>query len=334
MAYPPYRSDRRSKVRRWLLIAFSLVVIIALIAVIASRQTEQRGTAEFFTAADEAAGIHEVSSVAFGETLASIGVMTRQDLTRRLSQIVEAASEADALMDIGAPSSIGSSYGTFITSTASWLDGATEVERVILGIMDGAIVETAVADLQRSLDQLRVGDVAYGRFTDSLVETPNSAEIPDFQPIEYIALEESDPLRFNATNLVLRIQSAYSLSPHRDVSVSGMTDPEPVGERAGVPIIPFADKIGINALVTNAGNEDEGKITVDLEVFEVNADVVVTRTEVVDDLAAGASTTVLFDDLEIAAGGLFQAKLTVTVSGDINAENDVWELVFIWNAES
>jgi len=309
-------------------------VIIALIAVVASRRTEQRGTTEFFTAADEAAGIHEVSSVAFGEALASIGIITRQDLTRRLALVAEAASEADALMEVGAPSSIGSSYGTLITATASWLDGATEVERVILGIMDGEIVDSAVADLQGSLDRLRVGDVAYEQFTDSLVDTLDVDELPDFQPTVYIAADESDPLRFNATNLVLRIQSAYSLSPHRDISVSGMTDPEPVGERAGVPIIPFADKIAINALVTNAGNEDEGKIIVDLEVFEVNADVVVTRTDVVDGLAAGASTTVMFDDLEITAGGLFQAKLTVTVTDDINAENDVWELVFIWNAES
>ena len=334
MAYPPYRSARRSKARRWLMIVFSVIVIIALIAVVASRQTEQKSTTGFFTASEEASGISEVSSVAFGEALASIGVVTRQELTRRLSTVVEAAAEADALMDVDVPSSLGSTYGTFVTATASWLGGAAKAERVILGIMDGEIVDTAVQDLQAALDQLRVGDAAYVQFTKTLVGVSDDADIPEFLPIAYVAPVESDPLRFNATNLVLRIQSAYSLAPHRDVSVSGMTDPEPVGDRAGVPIIPYSERIGINSLVTNEGNEDEESIRVDLEVLEVNADVLVTRSEVIDGLAAGASTTVLFDDLEITAGGLYQAKLTVTVAGDINAENDVWELVFIWNAES
>ncbi len=334
MAYPPYRPDRRSKARRWLLIAFSVSVIIALIAVVASRQTEQRSTVEFFSAAQQVSSIHEASSVIFGETLASIGVVTRQDLMRRLESVVEAATEANALMTIDVPPSIGPSYGTMVTATASWLEGAREADRVIVGIMDGEIVDTAVDQLQASLDLLRVGDVAYAQFRESLIDFPEDADLPSFPSIVYIARQEADPLRFNATNLVLRIQSAYSLSPHRDVSVTGMIEPTPVGDRAGVPIVPFSDAIAINALVTNAGNEDEGKIAVDLEVFEINSDVVVTRSSVVDGLAAGASTTVLFDNLEITAGGLYQAKLTVTIDEDIDAENNVWELVFIWNAES
>ncbi len=334
MAYPPYRSARRSKLRRWLLIVFSAFVIISLIAVVVSRRTEERTTVEFFTAAEQATGIHETASAAFGDALASIGVVTRQDLTRRLDSVVASALEADELMAVEAPSSIGPSYGTFVTATASWLEGAREAERVILGIMDGEIVDTAVADLEGALDRLRVGDVAYREFRESLVAVPEGTELPDFRPVAYIAANPSDPLLYNATNLVLRIQGAYSLSPHRDVAVSGMTTPEPVGDRAGVPIVPFADTIGINALITNLGNEDEGTIVVNLEVLEVNADVLVQRSEVVDGLTAGASTTVLFDDLEITAGGLYQAKLTVSVDGDIDAENDVWELVFIWNAES
>ena len=334
MAYPPYRSARRSKTRRWLLIASSLAVIIALIAVVASRQTEQRSAVEFFSAAERVSGIHEVSSAAFGEVLASIGVVTRQDLTRRLDAVVEAAAEADALMAVDVPSSIGPSYGTLATATASWLDGATEAERVILGIMDGEIVDTAVADLQASLDLLRVGDAAYALFRESLVDAPDDADLPVFPSFAYIAPTDSDPLRFSATNLVLRIQSAYSLSPHRDVSITGMIEPTPVGDRAGVPIVPFSETIAINALVTNVGNEDEARIAVNLEVFEINSDVVVRRSSVVDGLVAGASTTVLFDNLEIAAGGLYQAKLTAAIDDDIDAENNVWELVFIWNAES
>ncbi len=334
MAYPAYRSERRLKRRRWLLIVLSLILIVVLIALLASRQTERRGTVEFFAAAETATGLHESGSRAFAETLGSVGLLTRQDLTRRLELIVESATAANEALRVEAPSVIGASFGTMTTATASWLQGAQGVHDVMVGIMDGDIVESAVPDLQRALDQLRVGDLAYQQFLDSLSAVPEGTELADFSPIEYINTKASDPLLYDATNLVLRIQAAYSLAPHRDVSVSGLMNPEPVGDRGGIPVVPFAESVAINAVIVNEGNEDEAAVAIDLEVLNVETNAVVTRSEVVDGLSAGASTTVLFENLDIKPDGLYQAKLTVTISDDIEPGNNVWKLVFIWNAES
>ncbi len=331
MAYPPHRSDRRPRRRRWLTIALSLIVIITLIALLASRQTDQRGTVEFYAAAQDAAVIHDDASVIFGEALASIGVVSRQDLTRRLETVTERTAEASALLEIDVPSVVGASYGTMATASRSWTVGSVEVDRVVIGIMDGDIVATAVSELQNALDQMRVGDVAFEQFTDSLVD---GEDVPSFFSVSYLTNDPADPLKFNATNLVLRIQSAYSLAPHRDVSVLGMTDPEAVGDRDGIPVVPSSESIGVTALVTNLGNEDEPTVTINLEIFNLDSGEKTQSSDIVEDLAAGASTAVAFANLDVAKGSLYQVKLTVRINGDIALENNEWEMKFIWNAES
>jgi hypothetical protein len=331
MAYPPYRSDRRPRRRRWLMILLSLIAIIVLIALLASRQTDQRGTVEFYAAAQDAAVIHDDASKIFGEAFASIGLISRQDLTRRLETVVERTAEASALLDIDVPSAIGVPYGTMATASRSWTDGSLEVDRIVVGIMDGNIVATAVTELQRALDQMRVGDVAFEQFTDSIDE---DEDVPSFSSVAYLANDPADPLKFNATNLVLRIQSAYALAPHRDVSVLGMTDPEAVGDRDGIPVVPSSDSIGVTALVTNLGNEDESSVTVALEIFNLDTSEKTQLSDVIDDLAAGASTAVAFANLDVEKGSLYQLKLTVTINADIAQDNNEWEMKLIWNAES
>ncbi|MFV2000349.1 MAG: hypothetical protein ACC654_08325 [Acidimicrobiia bacterium] len=311
------------------MILLSLIAIIVLIALLASRQTDQRGTVEFYAAAQDAAVIHDDASKIFGEAFASIGLISRQDLTRRLETVAERTAEASALLDIDVPSSIGVPYGTMATASRSWTDGSLEVDRIVVGIMDGDIVASAVAELQLALDQMRVGDVAFEQFTDSIDE-----DVPSFSSVSYVGDDPADPLKFNATNLVLRIQSAYALAPHRDVSVLGMTDPEAVGDRDGIPVVPSSDSIGVTALVTNLGNEDESSVTVALEIFNLDSNEKTQLSDVIDDLAAGASTAVAFANLDVEKGSLYQLKLTVTINADIAQDNNEWEMKFIWNAES
>ncbi len=331
MAYPPYRSDRRPRRRRWLMILLSLTVIVVLMAILVSRQTDQRGTVEFYAAAEDASTLHDEASVIFGEVFASIGVVSRQDLTRRLNAVVEKATEASALLEIEVPSVVGVPYGTIVTASNSWMDGSVEVDRVIVGIMDGEIVSTAVSELQHALDQMRVGDVAYEQFVGSVA---SADDVPEFSPVVYVETDPTDPLKYNATNLVLRIQSAYALAPHRDVSVLGMTDPEAVGDREGIPLVPSSDTIGVTALVRNEGNEDETNVAVTLEVFNADTGDSSTMSDTVTDLKAGASTTVMFPDLDIVKGSLYQITLAVKINGDILPDNNEWEMKFIWNAES
>jgi hypothetical protein len=336
MAYSPYQAKRRPRSRRLLLIALSLTVVVVLIVLLASRQTDQRGTVEFFGAAEEAAVLQDGAAQTFGQALASIGVVSRQDLTRRLETVVEKTTEAEGFITAveSVPSDVGSSYGTMLTASTSWADGGADIERVIIGIMDGDIVETAVPELQHALDILGVGDAAYGLFVQSVEGAPEPVDVGPFPPILFVDPDPADPGRFNATNLVLRIQAAYGLAPHHDVSISGSTDPGAVGDRDGIPVVPFSDAISIIALVTNEGNEPEISVDVSLSVINVDTGEIVSRSDVVSELDVGTSTTITFDAIEIEPGGLYQANLTARINGDIDPTNNDWTMTFIWNAES
>jgi len=336
MAYPPYQSERRPRSRRWLLIALSLTVVVVLIVLLASRQTDERGTVEFFGAAEEATVLQESAAQTFGQALASIGVVSRQDLTRRLDTVVEKTVEAEDFVTAveNVPSDIGSVYGTMVTASTSWTAGAREIERVVIGIMDGEIVETAVPELQQALNVLGVGDTGYELYLDSVAELSEQADVVPFPSIRFIDPSPDYPGRFNATNLVLRIQAAYGLAPHHDVSISGSTDPGAVGDRDGIPVVPFSDSISITALITNEGNEPEADVDISLSVVNVDTGEVVSRSDVVPLLDVGTSTTVVFDAIEIEPGGLYQANLAARINADIEPTNNDWTMTFIWNAES
>ena len=334
MAYRAYRSDRRFRRRRWLLIVVSLVAVISVIAFLVSRQTEQRGAVEFFASADEASALHSSASAELESALASIGVAERQDLTLRLQNVSAKAAAADALLDPDVPSGIGASYGTMATASASWAVGTEELGAAITSLMDGELVEDAQKQLQVALDLLRVGDVSYSLFLDSLAGVPEDVEIPSFSKVVYINPDAQNPLLYDAQTLALRILSSYVLSPHRDVSVSGMTSPEPVGESGGLPVVPFSEIIDIQAVVSNIGNEDEPSVGVHLEIFDIETGSVLEDTQTVTDLTAGSSTTVTFADLAIVQGRIYQAKVLVTIAEDIDPDNNVWEITFLWRGES
>ena len=40
-------------------------------------------------------------------------------------------------------------------------------------------------------------------------------------------------------------------------TLTGATDPVAVGDREGIPVLPFGDSVLINVIVSNEGNEDE-----------------------------------------------------------------------------
>ncbi len=335
MAYRAYQPDRRRRRRRWLLITLTLIVAVAGIAFLVSRETEQRGTVEFFAASDEASSLHRQASDLFTDTLARIGpLLTRQEVTRRLDTIVATAVEADEALAISVPSRVAVPFGHISAASASWTTGVAEAQRVILGIMDGEIVEAAEVQLQAALDALRVGDIGYEQFRVAVDELPEDADAPTYEALFYIDPDPADPLQYDAQNLVLRISAAYNLAPRIDLGVVGMVDPAPTGDRGGIPVVPFSEAIGVNAVVSNLGNEDAESVAVRLEVLNVDTAQAFTRTQNVASLPAGTSTTVTFDDLPITPGGLYQATVSVTIDGDADPDNDTWSMTFIWNGES
>jgi hypothetical protein len=335
MAYRTYQPDRRRRRRRLLLILLTTAVVIAAIAFLVSRQTEQRGTTAFFNAASEATSAQEQAAMLLADTLGRIGpLMSRQEVTRRLGEIETLTADAEALLAIDVPASIGVVYGNLSAASHSWVLGTADLHRVILAMIDGELDTAAEVQISAAFDKLGVGDVAYDLFLGSLTQLSEDIVVPAFPIVHFVESDPDDPALYDAQNLALRIAAAYNLTVQHDIGVVGIVQPEAVGDRGGIPLVPFADAIGVNAVVSNVGNEDESAIAVSLDVLNVDSGEAFTLDQTVDSLAAGASTTLSFADLDITPGGLYQVSLSVTIGGDIRNDNDAWTMTFIWNSET
>jgi hypothetical protein len=335
MAYRTYQPDRRRRRRRLLLILLTTALIIAAIAYLVSRETEQRGTVEFFAAADDASALHEQAATLLTETLGEIGLqMPRQEVTRRLDEVRDLASEADELLTIDVPPSVGVPYGHMTAASKSWEKGSADLERAILAIMDGNLQSASEVQIENALDTLKIGDVGYLQFLAAINELPDEMSAPDFAVVAYLDPDQGDPGLYDAQNLALRIAAAYNLAPQHDVGVVGMVDPSAVGERGGIPLVPFAEFVGVNAVVSNVGNEAESNVAVELEILDVDSGESSTIRKSTGAIAAGASTTVPFERLEITPDGLYQVTLSVTIADDTHPDNDAWSMTFIWNNET
>ncbi len=333
MAYRAYRSDRQFRRRRWLMIVLSFVAVTGMIVYLVSRQTDQRDAAEFFAAADESSDLHAESSAELESALAAIGLVERQDLARRLQNVEDTSAEAHSRLNVDTPADFGAAYSTMATASMSWKAGTAEVNATILAIMDGELLVGATLQLQEALDLLRVGDRAFTLFLGSLDAIPEDVAAPEFVPVKYIN-PEAQILLYDAQALVLRIQGSYGLGPRRDVAVTAITDPSAVGERDGIPVVPFAPALDFQTVVTNFGNLDEASVDVELEILNVDTDTTFRVSQTVNDLIADTSTTVIFTDVDITPGALHQATVTVTIAEDIDQENNVWRMKFIWRDES
>ncbi|MEZ5175124.1 MAG: hypothetical protein R2823_02825 [Acidimicrobiia bacterium] len=334
MTYRAYRPDRRAQRRRWLLIIVTLAAAIAAVAYLVTRQTEQRGAVEFFAVADQAADLHATAANELESAFKSIGATSRQDLLNRLERIVSTAVSADALLDVEVSQRIAQAYGSLSTASVSWVTGVTEVQRVLVGLMNGDPAAAATTALGAALDELRAGDAAYSLFLRSLDEPVDDVDTSGFGPISYIKAEPADPMLYSPVELILSVSSSYELAPHHNVGVTGQLDPEPVGAQGGVPVVPFSETLGVTAIVTNSGNEDEADVLVTLEIVNADSGASETATRTIDTIQGGASASVVFSDLQVESDSLYQIKITATIDGDSRPEDDTWDIRFIRSGQA
>ena len=334
MSYRPYRTDRRMKRRRWLLIILTTLVVIAGIAYLVSRETEQRSAVEFLAAADQSADLHAEASKQLKAALESIGTVSQEQLKAKLSSVLENATAANDLLDMEVPSSVAEPFGTITTASQAWVTGVTDVNAAIDLMVNRDIGEEAVTLLKKGLDMLRAGDVAYTLFLRTVEDPIPGTSAMTFPSVAYILPSPDNPLLYDPLTIALTIGTSYEIAPRHDVGVVGQFEPEPVGDRAGVPLIPYSETISLTAIVTNSGNEVVTDINVTLDLFDSDSGTTAKFDRTIASVNPGGSASVIFADLPITPGGLYQATLTATIPEDGRPDDNVWMMTLIRNEES
>lgn len=317
------------------MIVLTLVAVVAVIWLILSRRTEQRGMTDFLTAAEQATELQASAAERIDRVFAEVGpLLTRQEVVTLLSEAVDATTEAETLLDVDVPARAARSFGYISAASADWKQGVEDAQRVILGLMDGDLGEDGPSAIRDVIALLRAGDTSYALFTSEIEAVEVGSAMAEFPAIAFIDPDPGDPVRFDEQQFALRIALAYNLSPRHDIGVVGMTLPEPVGVRGGIPIVPASEALGVTAVISNHGNEPQGSFTVMLSVLDVDTGETHTDSATVASLDAGASTTVDFSSIPVEPGGLYQAVLTISIDDDGNTDNNTWDMTFIWNEAS
>jgi hypothetical protein len=159
---------------------------------------------------------------------------------------------------------------------------------------------------------------------------------PELVTLEYPVFGYTESPRdevYDAVTVAGRMRVILKLEVNHDVAVTATTEPEPLGESNGFPVVPDSESFGVQAVVTNTGNLAEESILVQLFLDPRNQEEpTVDIQTLVPFLDAGEAKTVVFEDLPLVAGSLYELRVSATIDReDGSTDDNVWELVFYRN---
>jgi hypothetical protein len=331
MAYPSYAPIRRQRRRRWLLAILIALIIVAIVALAVSRRTEARGVADYLAVAEQVAAEQAEAADALETMLLTITDIQRPEVMRSLEELrISSETSAETLAAAQVPAAAGEANGYLVAAVGSWNRALNLLDDAIILVLDEPAEAGGTDQLELSFDFLRIGDVAYGQFLDAVEGLDDAIPVGDIEVVAFTGSERA--VAYDAQLVTLKLTSVYKLGELHDVSVTAITEPEPLGERDNVPVVPQSEQFIVQAVVANQGNEPEQHVSVDLELIPTDSSegrVAVKQT--VANLAPGQAKTLVFDTLELEPGGLYELVVTTGVDKDDDPENDSWRMVFYRN---
>ncbi|GMQ84596.1 MAG: hypothetical protein BMS9Abin07_0160 [Acidimicrobiia bacterium] len=330
MAYSSFPPVRRSRRRRWLLAALVAAVVVGLILFAVQRRTEARGIADYFAVTEAAVEQQSQAALEFEATFGSLAGMDRPELMRRIEDMHAAATEARLAIDsVVVPASAAEANGYLVVATRSWEGALALLDPAVMAVLD----DDETSALDEALVLLRVGDTAYAEFLARVAAFDDSIASGDFERVVFV--DPEGLFRLDTTTIGTRLRSVYQLGEHRNISITAVTDPEPVGERNNVPIVALSESFLVQAVVANEGNEAEEQISVTLELIATGRDALpIVITQTVATLEPGEARTLMFDGIELVPGGLYELVIRATTSQDEPLDDNAWRMVFYRNEDA
>ena len=331
MAYPSYAPVRQQRRRRWLLTLLVAVIIISIVVFAVRRRSDARGIADYLAVAQQVATEQAETADSLETLFVTVTDVERPEVMRRL-EVLRVSSEeaAETLAGTEVPLDAAEAHGYLVAAVGSWTSALDILDDAIVLVLDGSAEAGGTERLEESFDFLRLGDLAYSQFLVAADGLDDAVPVGDIEVVAFSSEERS--IDYDAQIVTLRLTSVYKLGELHDIAVTAITDPEPLGERNNVPVVPHSEQFIVQAVVANQGNEPEHRVSVDLELISTDGSgerVAVKQT--VADLEPGQARTLVFDTLELQPGGLYELVITAEVDKDAESENDEWRMVFYQN---
>ncbi len=146
-----------------------------------------------------------------------------------------------------------------------------------------------------------------------------------FVPVEQDAL-------FEPQELARRLFLAPSLGPVSNVAVADLRlEPGSVGEQEGLPVLAITDEQKAEVTISNRGNLPAANIGVLLSLISNDGELWEARQEI-PLLEGGELTTLVFSDLPVEPGTIYEVIVTSLFDDDDN-DDDTFSMLFLVNAE-
>jgi hypothetical protein len=310
-----------------------IAVVLAAVALAVRYRTDERIAGDYLAVAKDVSDGQALLAGRLEEVFVAVSDIERPELLQRLESLIdESAVLSSELAEAEVTASTSEANGYLVVATTSWTGGLAAVRDSVVQILDEPeVAPKGDTMLAAAFNELRVGDSAYAGFLGTLDEMDPDAVTLEYPVFGYVAPPRDE--MYDAVTVAGRMRVILKLEVNHDVAITATTDPEPLGENNGFPVVPDSDTFVVHAVVTNTGNLAEESILVQLflDPRSPEEETVEIQT-LVPFLEPGEAKTVAFEDLPVIAGSLYEMRISATIDDeDGNTDDNVWELVFYRN---
>jgi len=309
-------------------------VILALAIAVALARSDRQASREYLDAAFDIATGEEALATQFADLVDRLREMSRPVVTQTL-ELLEADSGVlvEELTRVEAPGQdeLFRANSFLAIAVASWRDGLTGFRLAILTLSNDPLDEAGRAQLEASLNDLRVGDAAYEEFQATVRVVPESDALAvPFPSVDFVPAASAD--LFTLDEIIRKMLQAPGLGVVTNVGIADIRlDPGPTGERNGIPVVPVSDTLTAEATISNNGTVPVDTIIINLTLVSNTGETYEER-RAIERLEPGELTTVIFTDLPVVGGRLYEIAFALGGTDD-DSSDDRESFQFLRNAD-
>lgn len=326
-----YHEVRRRRRRRVLAAVVGLLMVLAVAYGFTRWQSERQVSREYldgalrFADGEADAAVRLADLVERLEQIGRPGMVTVLDELREQTRVLAAG-----LGEAGEPPGELAGGNLYLQIAARrWGDGVAALRRGLLALSASATNEKGRDWIHQGLMDLRVGDTAYAGFLAILDKVDTSDLAREFPAVAFVAA--ADEALYDADELAARLVMTPSLGATQNLAVADLhLDPSPVGEQMGLPVVPLSASLSVEVTVANRGTARVASREVALDLTSQDG-TIHQDSRSLGPLDPGAAVTVLFVDLPVEPGKLYEIIVSL-VGEDDNPLDDQVSFTFIRNA--
>lgn len=267
--------------------------------------------------------------------------LSREDISRKLSQMVEAGKEI--AMDCGkveAPEAAAPLHPLLQLAMDMRSGGLGKYRAALLDVLDKKDAGAAGSRMSEGLLDLVVSDAALQRYRSGLDSRLKQAKMGFEKVADSVYVPKTDDaLTAGVREYIAELGGEETGNELHGVAVVGLsTSPARVDRtESGVSILPFSKTFTVKVSVQNQGNQTEDDVPVVVALAADSGGSPEKKTQKITRMKAGETATLVFEGLTPKTGSSVVNSLTVKagpVKYEKKLDNNETSLTFIMRADA